>query len=100
MLENQLLLIVCFKYERVFIEAFDASGELHSAHQVNCEEYLVFSGVVEERFLNVLRKLIHFSALFVFAALISWIFWSAACFKCCGEVAKNVGQLTEVLASG
>ena len=45
-LKNQLLLIIGLKDDGVLIEAFDASRKLHSAHQVDGKERLVFARVI------------------------------------------------------
>ena len=46
MLENQLFLVVGFQYQRVLVEALDASRELHSTHQVDRQDNLVLPGIV------------------------------------------------------
>ena len=58
-LENKLLLIVCFENHGVFIKALDPAGQFDATHQVDGEKGFVLSGVVEERFLNILRRLFH-----------------------------------------
>jgi hypothetical protein len=65
MLEDQLLLIVGLQYHGVFIEALDATAELHAAHQIDSQEGLVPAGVVEKSLLDILRQLVH--CLFPFA---------------------------------
>ena len=61
MFEDQLFLVIGFENNRVFIEAPDAAGQLHSTHQVNRQERLVSSGIVQECLLYVLCKLVHLS---------------------------------------
>lgn len=70
MLENELFLIIRFEYDGVFVETLDPARELDPTHQVNCQERFVFSSVIEERFLDILRKLFHFVFPFRFAALV------------------------------
>ena len=65
MLKDQLLLIIGFQNHGILVEALDASGEFNAAHQVDGEEYPLFTGVIKKRLLNVLRKLIHFFFLFI-----------------------------------
>ena len=45
-LENKLFLIVGFKDQRIFIEAFDAAGKFHAAQQVNGYNALLFARIV------------------------------------------------------
>src|SRR5690348_9006161 len=59
MLEDQLLLIVGLQHHRIFVEGADAPGELDAAQQVKGDGGFVFSGCVEKRILDVLRRLIH-----------------------------------------
>jgi hypothetical protein len=59
MFENQLLLVIRFEDHRVFIKALNPARKFDAAHQINCEECLLFPGVVQKRFLNILRKLFH-----------------------------------------
>lgn len=59
-LEDQLLLIIRLQYHRILIEALDSPGQFDPTHEINRQEDLIFSSVIEERFLDVLRKLFHF----------------------------------------
>ena len=45
-LEYQLFLIVGFQNQRVLIEALDPAGELHTAHQIDRQDYFVPPGIV------------------------------------------------------
>ncbi len=45
-LKDQLLLVAGFQNDGIFVEAFDATGELYTAHQVDGQERFVFPGVV------------------------------------------------------
>jgi hypothetical protein len=57
-LENQLLLIVGFEHDGVFVERTNASGQLDPAQQVNGDIQSFFAGGVEEGILDVLRRLV------------------------------------------
>src|SRR5690348_1990845 len=57
MLEDKLLLVVGFQYDRVFVEGPDASAQLYSAHQINRDRRLVLSSSVEKSILNILCRL-------------------------------------------
>src|SRR5438067_12124338 len=59
MLENQLLLIVRFEHERVFVKAPDAARELDTAQEVDCDHSFFFARIIEKAVLNVLRWLVH-----------------------------------------
>src|SRR5438105_3040937 len=58
-LEDELLLIVVgVEHHRILVERPDAPGQLHPAQQINSDCRFVAAGIVEERILNVLRRLI------------------------------------------
>ena len=44
--ENQLFLAVGFKYHGVLIEALNAAGKFHSAHEINRQERFIFARIV------------------------------------------------------
>jgi hypothetical protein len=56
-LEDQLLLIVGFEHNRIFIERTDAPRQLDAAQEVNGDIQFFLAGGVEEGILNVLRRL-------------------------------------------
>jgi hypothetical protein len=70
MFEDQLLLIIRLQYDRILIEALDSSGQFNATHKINCQKDLVFSRVIEKRFLDVLRKLFHLIFLIVLQRLL------------------------------
>lgn len=58
-LEDQLVLIVGFEHEGIFIETFDPTGEFDAAEKVNCNEALFFASVIEKAVLDVLGLFFH-----------------------------------------
>jgi hypothetical protein len=44
--EYQLLLVIGFQDDGIFVEAFDSSGQFDSAHQIDSQESLIFARVV------------------------------------------------------
>jgi hypothetical protein len=66
--KDELLLVVRLQYHRIFVKALDSPRQLDSTHQIDRKENLVFPGVIEKRFLNVLRELFHFYFSLLFAS--------------------------------
>jgi hypothetical protein len=61
MLENELFLIVAFEHDGIFVERPDLAGEFHSAKEVNRDGRLILARRIQERILDVLRRLcVHF----------------------------------------
>ena len=59
-LENQLLLIVGFKDDRVFVKRANSARKFYTAHQINSDTAALFPRGVEEGVLNVLRRRLGF----------------------------------------
>ena len=57
MLEDQLFLRVVFEQNRVFIERTDLSCQLYAADQVDGDGAFVLADRIQERVLNILRRL-------------------------------------------
>ena len=45
-LEDELFLVIRFEHDRVLVETLDAARKLHTAHQVDRNESLIFASVV------------------------------------------------------
>src|SRR5579864_5706544 len=58
MLEDQLFLIVGLQHDRIFVERTDSARQLDPTQQVDRDVELFFAGRVEERVLDVLRRLV------------------------------------------
>jgi hypothetical protein len=58
-LEDQLLLVICFEHEGVLVKALDPARELDSAQQIDRDDPLFLARVVQKPILYVLRRLIH-----------------------------------------
>ena len=56
MLKDQLLLIVRFKNDRVFVESFDPPNQFHTADQENGDRGLITAHGIEVNVLNVLGR--------------------------------------------
>src|SRR5581483_9346164 len=56
--EDQLFLVIGFQYDRIFIEGSDTTREFYPAQQINGNERFVFTSGVEERILDILRRLV------------------------------------------
>jgi hypothetical protein len=56
-LEDQLLLIVGFEHQGIFVKTFDSSGQLDAAHQVNGQDDFILASVVQKAVLDILRRL-------------------------------------------
>ncbi len=61
MLEDQLLLIIGLKNDRIFVERANTPSQLDAAQQINGDIDLFFAGCVEEGILDVLRRLVFHS---------------------------------------
>lgn len=66
MLEDQLLLIVVFQKNGVFIERANPARKLDATYEVDRDWTLVFANSIQERILNVLCRLgIHVADLLI-----------------------------------
>src|SRR5262245_713315 len=55
-LEDQLLLVVGFKYDRIFIERANPARKFYSTHQINRDAAPLLTRRVKEGILNILRR--------------------------------------------
>ena len=71
MLEDQLLLIIGLKNDRIFVERANSAGQLYAAHQINGDTAPFLTRRVKESVLNVLRcrLSLHFADLLRFVNL-------------------------------
>lgn len=56
MLEDQLLLLVCFEHNAIPVERLHSSREFDTTDQINRDGYSIPTGIVEKRVLNVLSR--------------------------------------------
>lgn len=65
MLEDELFLVVGFQNYRVFVKGPNPPGKLHPTEQVDRDLRFIFARSIEERVLNVLRRLVFHLPIFL-----------------------------------